>query len=232
MEREPVDVAQQDIDDSNYELWQPVCRRSGSVVNCSFDVTSEDGCGINSGSADLFAGFLKDLDVCFGKVGGWSIRRFATPFYSYDPEEEDWRSLFGLAWRIELSVTDVTRYRACGKVGPYSGRGLDPTWVDGQGFAAGEEEDCVIIASEGPIRDFSFLTGSTLGGELELVENEFPLMTVFQGRLNLGVVNLPESAEAVRGILNHAKAHFATTHWSDAFERSAWQKPAEWTPLG
>ncbi|MFF4399610.1 hypothetical protein [Streptomyces sp. NPDC001480] len=225
-------MTQQDIGSPNYELWQPVCRQSGSLVHCSFDVTSPEGRGINEGSVELFSGFLEDLGVCSGNIKSWSVRRFATPFYAHDPTEENWQLMFDVAWRVDLSIADATRYRACGRVGPYPGHGLDPTWIDGQGFDVAEEEDCLVIASEGPTREFAFLTESPMGGDLEVIEMRFPHATVLQGRLSLGVVNLSESVEVVHGLLHQAKVRFMTTHWFDAFQRSAWQRPADWMPTG
>ena len=89
----------------------------------------------------------------------------------------------------------------------------------------------MIIALEGPTREFFFLTESPAGGDLEIIESKFPHVATLQGRLSLGIVNLPESAQAIHSLLHQAKARFMTTLWSDAFERSAWQTPFDWTPL-
>ncbi|MFF5263645.1 hypothetical protein ACFY4C_32360 [Actinomadura viridis] len=217
------------VESPNYFLWQPVCHRFGSTVRCSFDVTSAEFRGINKGDARLFTGFLAAMDVCVGKLESWTVRRFVSPYHAYDPEEDDWRSLFGLAWRIDLMITDVSRYRAHGKAAAYPGAGLDPTWVDGHDCVAGDEENCVIIATEGPARDFSFLAESHVGGELELIEYGYSHATVLQARLDLGTVNLPRAAESVRELLHQAKIRFMTTDSSQTALRSAWQKPAEWT---
>ena len=133
---------QRNIESPNYELWQPVCQQFDSRVHCSFDVTSPDARGINGGDAELFASFLATMDVCIGELESWTVQRFVSPYYAYDPAEDDWKCLFGLAWRINLSIANVVRYRACGKVGPYPGRGLDPTWVDGNNCMPGDEENC------------------------------------------------------------------------------------------
>ncbi|NRQ37104.1 hypothetical protein HII36_35500 [Nonomuraea sp. NN258] len=221
---------EREITSSNYQLWQPVYRQSGSEVRCSFDVTSPEARGINEGDAELFAGFLATMDVCAGDVKSWTVQRFASPYYAYDPARDDEGDLFGLAWRVTLSITGVTGYRACGKTGPYSADGFDPTWVDGPAGLTGEEERCVLIAAEGPTREFS-LRDSYGGGELELIEYAFPHRTVLQARLDLGVVNLRGSVGPVRELLHESKIRFMTTHESDAFQRSAWQQPAEWRSL-
>jgi hypothetical protein len=225
-------MTQPKIESPSYFLWQPVCQQFGSTVRCSFDVTSPDFRGINEGDAELFAGFLATMDVCVGELEGWTVQRFVSPYYAYDGLEDDWRSLFGLAWRIDLSIANVSRYRACGKVDAYAGHGLDPTWVDGRNCMAGDEENCVIVATEGPSREVSFLAESQAGGKLDLIEYKYSHDTVLQARLNLGTVNLPGSAEAVRKLLHQSKIHFMTTHWLDASKRSAWQRPAEWTVIG
>ncbi|MEU2510952.1 hypothetical protein [Streptomyces syringium] len=216
------------IANPNFQLWNPLCRTNGTRAQCRFDVTSPDFLGINKGDPVLISGFLESLDICCGELEHWTVERFASPYFAYDPTASEWTDLFGLAWHITLSITDVSRYRDCGKLGPYPAHGLDSTWFDGQNPTVNEEEKCVIIATEGPGREFTELTNIPASGEMEMLTFKLPHADIIQARVDLGVVNLSDSTAVVREILHRSKVGFMTHHWSDAFERSAWQKTPPW----
>ncbi|MGW6307837.1 hypothetical protein ACWFRQ_02110 [Streptomyces niveus] len=218
-----------DIRSANFELWNPVCSPDGSGVLCSFDVTSPEFLGINEGTGELVRGFIASLDVCVGELEGWIVDRFVSPYFANDPEMNDWRSLFGLAWRFTVKVSGVTRYRPSGKVGPYPAAGLDTTWRAGASSPTkNERERCVIIANEGPDRDFSDLAEYSVNEQLDIVTHHFPHGDVREARLDLGEVMLPDSVETIQYVLWKAKARFMTTNCWDASDRTAWQKTSDW----
>jgi hypothetical protein len=219
------------IESANFSLWNPVCRQDGSDISCRFDVTSPEFLGINQADPQLLQGFVQAMDVCTGTVGKWSVQRFATPYYASSPEAESWQDAFRLAWRVTLSISDASRYRSCGKVGPYPADGIDSTWTDELSVLPLEQEEIVIIANEGPVRDISFLEEQSAGRYLEEVEYDFPDSPVRQMRYHLGGMHLPSSLDAVREILDQCRTRFMVSHSWAAADRSAWQVPAEWTEI-
>ncbi|PKT67929.1 hypothetical protein CW362_37795 [Streptomyces populi] len=219
------------IESANFSLWSPVCRQDGSDVSCRFDVTSPEFLGINQADSQLLQGFVQAMDVCTGTVEKWSVQRFVTPYYTYSTDTENWQDAFRLAWRVTLSISGASRYRQCGKVGPYPADGLDSTWTDELSILPLEQEEVVIIANEGPVRDISFLEERSAGRHLEEIEYDFPDSPVRQVRYHLGAMHLPTSIDAVRQILDQCRPRFMVSHSSVAAGRSAWQVPAGWTEI-
>ncbi|MFJ8852714.1 hypothetical protein [Streptomyces sp. NPDC102437] len=205
-----------------------MCQPIDSGALCSFDVTSPDFLGINEGTIELVTGFMNSLGICIGEVERWTVSRFASPYFANDRALNEWQSLFGLAWRFSVKMVNVRKYRPCGGVGPYPAHGVDSTWRSEVSPIKNERERCIVIAAEGPDRDFSALAKYAADEGLEIITYRLPHADVREARVDLGEVLLPESIEVIEHILKQSKSRFMTTHWSDATERTAWQKSADW----
>jgi len=93
------------------------------------------------------------------------------------------------------------------------------------------EEHVVLVLNAGPLGDFSFLEEHPGNKGLAIITHEFTIAPLHQARLDLGVLNLQNSVDEVRKILQQCRPRFMTSHSTGAEARSAWQDCADWTEI-